>query len=392
MQIDIPEALIEKLVQIRRSLHANPELAFEEYETTATLVQLLTEYNIRILPLPLQTGLVAEIGNENNGPTIAIRADIDALPIQEETGLSYSSRIPNKMHACGHDFHTVAILGTAIILKKIEKVLPGKVQIIFQPAEEIGKGALEIIKTNVLKDTKVIIGMHNKPDLPTGTIGIKKGPLMASADGFTVEINGKSSHAAVPEAGLDSILSASHIITSLQSIVSRNISPLESAVVSVTKFHSGRASNVIADKAVFSGTVRTFNKKVRQTIQDRLDEICKSVGGAFNTDVHTIWNAGPPTVTNDEKLARLARDIAIKQDLNVIEPKVSAASEDFSYYLEEIPGLFVFFGTSGKHQWHHPQFDLDESAILLSVRFFTDFSITILNELSKKVVNIGGNK
>ncbi|MEH7511544.1 amidohydrolase [Gottfriedia acidiceleris] len=392
MQIDIPEALIEKLVQIRRSLHANPELAFEEYETTATLVQLLTEYNIRILPLPLQTGLVAEIGNENNGPTIAIRADIDALPIQEETGLSYSSRIPNKMHACGHDFHTVAILGTAILLKKIEKELPGKVQIIFQPAEEIGKGALEIIKTNVLKDTKVIIGMHNKPDLPTGTIGIKEGPLMASADGFTVEINGKSSHAAVPEAGLDSILSASHIITSLQSIVSRNISPLESAVVSVTKFHSGRASNVIADKAVFSGTVRTFNKKVRQTIKDRLDGICKSVGGAFNTDVHTIWNAGPPTVTNDEKLAQIARDIASKQDLNVIEPKVTAASEDFSYYLEEIPGLFVFFGTSGKHEWHHPQFDLDESAILLSVRFFTDFSITILNELSKKVVNIGGNK
>ncbi|MEH7347454.1 amidohydrolase [Gottfriedia acidiceleris] len=392
MQIDIPEGLIEKLVQIRRSLHANPELAFEEYETTATLVQLLTEYNIRILPLPLQTGLVAEIGNENNGPTIAIRADIDALPIQEETGLSYSSRIPNKMHACGHDFHTVAILGTAILLKKIEKELPGKVQIIFQPAEEIGKGALEIIKTNVLKDTKVIIGMHNKPDLPTGTIGIKEGPLMASADGFTVEINGKSSHAAVPEAGLDSILSASHIITSLQSIVSRNISLLESAVVSVTKFHSGRASNVIADKAVFSGTVRTFNKKVRQTIQDRLDEICKSVGDAFNTDVHTIWNAGPPTVTNDEKLARIARDIASKQDLNVIEPKVTAASEDFSYYLEEIPGLFVFFGTSGKQEWHHPQFDLDESAILLSVRFFTDFSITILNELSKKVVNIGGNK
>ncbi|WP_129691469.1 amidohydrolase [Gottfriedia acidiceleris] len=392
MQIDIPEALFEKLVQIRRNLHANPELAFEEYETTATLVQLLTEYNIRILPLPLQTGLVAEIGNENDGPTIAIRADIDALPIQEETGLSYSSRNPNKMHACGHDFHTVAILGTAILLKKIEKELPGKVQIIFQPAEEIGKGALEIIKTNVLKDTKVIIGMHNKPDLPTGTIGIKAGPLMASADGFTVEINGKSSHAAVPEAGLDSILSASHIITSLQSIVSRNISPLESAVVSVTKFHSGRASNVIADKAVFSGTVRTFNKKVRQTIQDRLDEICKSVGGAFNTDVHTIWNAGPPTVTNNEKLARIARDIAIKQDLNVIEPKVSAASEDFSYYLEEIPGLFVFFGTSGKHEWHHPQFDLDESAILLSIRFFTDFSIKILNELSKKVVNIGGNK
>lgn len=392
MQIDLPEALFEKLVQIRRSLHENPELAFEEYETTATLVQLLTEYNIQILPLPLQTGLVAEIGNENEGPTIAIRADIDALPIQEETGLSYSSRNPNKMHACGHDFHAAAILGTAILLKKIEKELPGKVQIIFQPAEEIGKGALEIIKTNVLKDTKVIIGMHNKPDLPTGTIGIKEGPLMASADGFTVEINGKSSHAAVPEAGLDSILSASHIITSLQSIVSRNISPLESAVVSVTKFHSGRASNVIADKAVFSGTVRTFNKKVRQTIQDRVDEICKSVGGAFNTDVHTIWNAGPPTVTNDEKLARIARDIAIKQDLNVIDPNVSAASEDFSYYLEEIPGLFVFFGTSGKYEWHHPQFDLDENAILLSVRFFTDFSITILNELSKKVVNIGGNK
>lgn len=388
MQFNLSDALLEKLIQIRRSLHAIPELAFEEYETTAKLAQLLTEYNIQILSLPLKTGLVAEIGDDTKGPTIAIRADIDALPIQEETGLSFSSKIANKMHACGHDFHTVAILGTAILLKQIENELPGKIQIIFQPAEEIGKGALEILKTNVLKDTKVIIGMHNKPDLTIGTIGIKSGPLMAAADGFTVEIKGKSSHAAVPEAGLDSILTASHIITSLQSIVSRNISPLENAVVSVTKFHSGKASNVIADKAVFSGTVRTFKKEVRQTIQNRLNEICKSVGDAFRTDVHTIWNPGPPTVVNDEKLARIAIDVATKQDLRVIEPSVSAASEDFSFYLEEIPGLFVFFGTSGKYEWHHPKFDLDEKAIPLSIRFFTDFSITILNELSKSVVKI----
>jgi N-acetylcysteine deacetylase len=388
MKFEISDALLEKLIQIRRSLHAKPELAFEEYETTATLVQLLTEYNIRILSLPLKTGLVAEIGDDRKGPTIAIRADIDALPIQEETGLPFSSKNPNKMHACGHDFHTVAILGTAILLKKIESELPGKVQILFQPAEEIGKGALEIIKTNVLKDTKVIIGMHNKPDLTVGTIGIKSGPLMAAADGFTVEINGKSSHAAVPEAGLDSILTASHIITSLQSIVSRNISPLENAVVSVTKFHSGKASNVIADKAVFSGTVRTFKNEVRQTIQNRLNEISKSVGDAFRTDVHTIWKPGPPPVVNDEKLARIARNVATEQSLHVIEPSVSAASEDFSYYLEEIPGLFVFFGTSGKYEWHHPKFDLDEKAIPLSIKFFTDFSITILNELSKSVVKI----
>ncbi|MGG0175670.1 amidohydrolase [Gottfriedia acidiceleris] len=388
MQFEISDALLEKLIQIRRSLHAIPELAFEEYETTATLVQLLTEYNIQILSLPLKTGLVAEIGDDRKGPTIAIRADIDALPIQEETGLPFSSKNPNKMHACGHDFHTVAILGTAILLKEIESELPGKVQILFQPAEEIGKGALEIIKTNVLKDTKVIIGMHNKPDLTVGTIGIKSGPLMAAADGFTVEINGKSSHAAVPEAGLDSILTASHIVTSLQSIVSRNISPLENGVVSVTKFYSGKASNVIADKAVFSGTVRTFKNEVRQTIQNRLNEISKSVGDAFRTNVHTIWNPGPPPVVNDEKLARIAKDVATKQDLRVIEPSVSAASEDFSYYLEEIPGLFVFFGTSGKYEWHHPKFDLDEKAIPLSIRFFTDFSITILNELSKSVVKI----
>ncbi|WP_208615620.1 amidohydrolase [Gottfriedia luciferensis] len=388
MNYDIPTDLIERLIEIRRELHANPELAFEEYETTAKLVQLLTEYNIRILPLPLKTGLVAEIGDENKGPTIAIRADIDALPIQEETGLPYSSKNPNKMHACGHDFHTVGILGTAILLKKFEKDLQGKVQIIFQPAEEIGKGALEIIKTNVLKDTKVMIGMHNKPDLPIGTLGIKSGPLMASADGFTVEVKGKSSHAAVPEAGLDSILTASHIITSLQSIISRSISPLESAVVSVTKFHSGNAWNVIADKAVFSGTVRTFNHEVRQTIKDRLGEISDSVSNAFNSEVKVIWNPGPPPVMNDDKLALIAQGIAHQQNLKVIEPKMTAASEDFSYYLNDIPGLFVFFGTEGNYEWHHPQFDLDERAIPLSVKFFTDFSIALLNELSKNVVTI----
>ena len=388
MQQEIPTKLIEKLIDIRRSLHENPEIAFEEFETTATIKRVLKENHIRIIPLGLQTGVVAEIGDVSKGPTIAIRADIDALPIQEETELPFTSRNPGKMHACGHDFHTAAILGTAILLKEIEDELPGRILLVFQPAEEIGKGALEIIKTNVLSDVQAIIGMHNKPDLPVGTVGIKSGPLMASADGFTVEVKGKSSHAAVPESGFDSIVAASHMITSIQSIVSRNISPLESAVVSVTKFHSGTAWNVISDKAVFSGTVRTFNQEVRKIIRNRLFEMNQSVGNAFQTEINTVWKAGPPPVINDEKLAQIAREVAVGNGMHVVEPKVSAASEDFSYYLEDQAGLFIFFGTSGEYEWHHPKFNLDEKAIPLSVRFFKDFSMAILNKLSKDVISI----
>lgn len=373
----------QKLVAIRRHLHQYPELSNEEFETTASIRSWLEGAGIRIADYSLPTGLIAEVGEVNGGPIIALRADIDALPIQEETDLPYTSRIPGKMHACGHDFHTASIIGAAYLLKQKEPELPGTVRFIFQPAEEKATGAESVMKSGALENVKAIFGMHNKPDLTVGTIGIKAGPLMAAADGFAIEVEGLGSHAAVPEAGLDVIVAAAHIVTALQSIVSRNVSSLESAVISVTKFHSGTAWNVISDRAVLEGTIRTFHEEVRSRVLKRFRELAEGVAAAFGTKATVSWIKGPPSVINDGKLAELAVQTAEHLGLDVIKPEPSPAGEDFAVYQKSIPGLFVFVGTSGSHEWHHPAFDLDERALPDTARFFASLAELTLQSLLK---------
>lgn len=257
-------AFKERLVEIRRHLHQHPELSGEEVETTAYITSLLKQAGVKITDSGLKTGVIAEIGGQQGGPVIALRADIDALPIQEETGLPYASLYPGRMHACGHDFHTAALLGAVYQLKEQESALSGTVRFLFQPAEEKAKGAQQIIAAGGLDRVRAVIGMHNKPDLPVGTLGIKAGPLMAAADGFAVSIRGFGTHAAVPEAGIDPIVAASHIVTALQSIVSRNVGSLDSAVISVTQIHSGNSWNIIPDTAVLEGTIRSFDEALRR--------------------------------------------------------------------------------------------------------------------------------
>ncbi|MBA9086224.1 amidohydrolase [Fontibacillus solani] len=352
------ESFEQKLVSIRRHLHENPELSNEEYETSASIRKWLASEGIRIKDYSLRTGVIAEVGGLHDGPIIAIRADIDALPIQEESGLPYSSRIPGRMHACGHDFHTAAILGAAILLKEKEHELQGTVRFLFQPAEEKAKGALQVIESGALEGVQVVFGLHNKPDLPVGTIGIKDGPIMAAADGFTVEVEGRGVHAAVPEAGLDPIVISAHIVTALQSIVSRNVGALESAVVSITRLNSGTAWNVIPESAVFDGTLRTFDEGVRSTVRRRFDSIVAGVADAFESKASVRWIDGPPAVINDTAWAEQASNTAISIGLIVVDPLPSLAGEDFAFYLKDIPGVFVFLGTSGPQEWHHPAFDV----------------------------------
>ncbi|MDQ0920282.1 M20 peptidase aminoacylase family protein [Paenibacillus sp. V4I5] len=372
----------QKLIAIRRQLHQYPELSYEEFETTASIRTWLQEADIRIANYPLKTGLVAEIGGKQGGPIIAIRADIDALPIQEETGFAYASVIPGKMHACGHDFHTAAILGAAFLLKQQENELDGTVRFIFQPAEEKAGGAEKVISSGALEGVRAIFGMHNKPDLPVGTIGIKSGPLMAAADGFVVEIEGVGTHAAVPEAGIDPIVTGAHIVTALQSIVSRNISSLHSAVISVTKMHSGTAWNVIPDKAILDGTVRTFDENVRSVVLNRFDQVVQGVAAAYGTKASVRWIKGPPSVLNDAELAEVAVQAAGHAGLQVITPTPSSAGEDFAFYLKKIPGVFVFMGTSGTQEWHHPAFDLDERALPISANYFAILAKHALKQLN----------
>ena len=211
------EALSERLIEIRRELHRNPELSHEEVETTRRIREWLVAAGIDIADqYPLRTGIIAEVGGRRQGPVVAVRADIDALPIQEETGLPFASGVPGVMHACGHDFHTAAVIGAALLLKERESELSGTVRFLFQPAEEKATGARKVIQSGALAGVSAVVGLHNKPDLPVGTVGIKGGPLMAAADGFVVEVEGCGTHAAVPEAGIDPIVAAAHIVTALQ--------------------------------------------------------------------------------------------------------------------------------------------------------------------------------
>ncbi|HEY2494538.1 MAG TPA: amidohydrolase [Paenibacillus sp.] len=373
--------LEQQLIEIRRHLHLNPELSHEEFETTESIRGWLEEAGIKIADYSLATGIIAEVGGHHGGPIVAVRADIDALPIQEETGLPYASLIPGKMHACGHDFHTAAILGAALLLKQREQELKGTVRFIFQPAEEKAKGAKLVIHSGALEGVQAIFGMHNKPDLPVGTIGIKSGALMAAADGFVIEVKGVGTHAAVPEAGIDAIVTASHIVTALQSIVSRNVSSLQSAVISVTRIHSGTAWNVISDKAILDGTIRTFDDKVRSHVLERFKQVVDGVAAAYGATASVKWIAGPPSVHNDSSLERLTIEAANSVGLDVVAVAPSPAGEDFAFYQKEIPGFFVFMGTSGPREWHHPAFDIDERALLISAQYFANLSERAIHQL-----------
>lgn len=373
----------QRLVEIRRHLHQYPELSHEEVETTAYIKSILQKAGIRIADaFPLQTGLIAEVGGLHGGPIIALRADIDALPIQEETGLPYASKIAGRMHACGHDFHTAAILGAAFLLKEKEQELAGTVRLVFQPAEEKATGAAAVLKSGAMEGVQAIYGMHNKPDLPVGTIGIKPGPLMAACDGFRIELAGKGSHAAVPEASVDPVVAAAFLTTAFQSIVSRNVSSLDSAVISVTKLNSGTAWNVIPETAVLEGTIRCFDAKVRDRVLGRFEQVVQGVSAAYGTKASLQWYEGPPPVHNDERLAEEARKAAERQGLRVVTTKPSPAGEDFAFYQQHIPGFFAFVGTGGAHEWHHPAFDVNEKALPVSAAFFAELASAELKRLA----------
>lgn len=379
----LTEGLQQQLIDIRRHIHRHPELSGEEVQTTADIREWLEAADIRILNFPnLATGVIAEIGTGES--LVALRADIDALPVQEETGLPFASEIAGKMHACGHDFHTASLLGAAYLLKEQEHHLQGRVRLIFQPAEEKAKGAQQVIASGALEGVQAIFGLHNKPDLPVGTVGIREGALMAAADGFIVEVTGVGTHAAVPEAGIDPIVVSAHIVTALQSIVSRNVSSQQGAVISVTQLNSGHVWNVIPDLAVLQGTIRTFDEQVREHVLSRFEQVVEGVGTAFGTSATVKWLAGPPPVLNDGQWTGVAKLAAEQSQLQVVEPAVSPASEDFSFYQKEVSGVFIFVGTSGPQEWHHPSFDVDERALSGTATFLANTARNALAQVEQQ--------
>lgn len=376
--------LEEELINLYHIFHSNPELSNEEFETTDMIKKLLKEVDIDIINTDLKTGLIAEIKGNPNGPVIALRCDIDALPIKEETSLSYKSKNIGKMHACGHDFHMATIIGAAYLIKKNQHDLRGTVKFIFEPSEESANGAKKIIETGALEDVEVIFGLHNVPNLDVGIMGIKSGAMTAAVDRFEIKIFGIGSHAAKPEKSVDPIIISSNIINSLQTIVSRNISPMNEALLSITHIESGNCWNIIPDYSYMEGTVRTLDSETRKLIPSRMKNIINGIAQSFGGQAEFIWHSGHPATTNNKEWVEIAGDIGKRLGYKVTENSMGLEGEDFAYYQENIPGAFIIFGIGKNYAHHHPKFSINENSIISCSRYFANLSEEALSILVKK--------
>ena len=368
-----------QLVTWRRYLHQRPELGFREQITAQFITQKLTEWGITHQTGIAQTGTVALIAGNRPGKTLAIRADMDALPIQEANEVDYRSQHDGVMHACGHDGHTTIALGTAYYLAQ-HRDFAGTVKIIFQPAEEGPGGAKPMIQAGVLQQPEVdaIIGLHLWNQLPLGTVGVRTGALMAAVELFRCKILGKGGHGAIPQQTIDAIVVAAQLVNTLQTIVARNIDPIESAVVTVGEFHAGTAKNIIADSAQLSGTVRYFNPKYEGYFGPRIEQIiagvCQSHGASYELDYQSLY----PPVINDGAIAALVQSVAetvVASPLGIVPNCQTMGGEDMSFFLQAVPGCYFFLGSANAAQGldyphHHPRFDFDETALGLGVEMF----------------------
>lgn len=354
--------------------HRHPELSYEEVETTKRLREDLAAAGIEVLDLPLKTGLVAKVGT-GEAPFIALRCDIDGLPIQEESGLNYASEHAGRMHACGHDFHISTVLGSAYLLKAKERELRGTVYLIFQPAEEAPGGARKVMETGVLKDVQAIFGLHTSPLYDVGTLGIRAGAVTASVDKFTVTFCGKGTHAAHPERGIDPIVMAASFVTAAQSIVSRNIDPAHPGLVSITHIESGNTWNVIPESSWLEGTVRCLTAEDRKLIKKRIYELAEGQAASFGGHAELTWYAGPPATDNTPDWTDFAIEVAKEAELDVVPAPVNLAGEDFAYYQEEIPGVFVLVGTGKSPANHNPKFHVDPAALGPAARYMARLAV-----------------
>lgn len=358
--------------------HSHPELSYQEFETTKRLKEDLEKNGIKILPLDLKTGVVAEIGQGNT--TVAIRADIDALPVQENTDLPYKSTVSGVMHACGHDSHAATILGAALLLKEHEKELKGKVRVIFQPAEEAPGGAGTVIKAGGLDGVKAIFGIHSSSLFDVGTLGISAGPNHAAVEKFKIIFTGKGTHAAQPQQGNDAIIIGTNFVNAAQSIVSRNIDANHAVVVSITHFEAGTTWNVIPETVLLEGTIRTYTKEDRQIAKSRLEEIAKGIASTFNAKVDFEWLVELPATVNDAPLSDFAKEVALKEGFKVEPNPKSLGGEDFSLYQEVIPGSFIMIGTGASYPNHNPNFKVDPKAIYPAAQYVAKLATTYLEK------------
>ncbi|WP_297464998.1 amidohydrolase, partial [Thermococcus sp.] len=356
---------IEKeIIAWRRDFHMHPELGYEEERTSKIVEEHLRGWGYSIRRVG--TGIIADIGEGKK--TIALRADMDALPIQEENDVPYKSKNPGKMHACGHDAHTAMLLGAGKIIAAHKDELNGRVRLIFQPAEEGGNGAVKMIEGGALEGVDAIFGLHVWMELPSGVIGIREGPFLAGAGFFEARVLGKGGHGASPHETVDPIPISAEIILALQTIVSRNVNPVETGVVSVTAINGGTAFNVIPEEVTLRGTFRYYNPEVGGLIKRRMEEIFRGISGTHGAGAEfSIRDLVPPTINSNE-MADFARKVAEKYGLKHGEVAMSMGAEDFAYYLQKVPGAFLALGIRNEEKGiiyppHHPKFNVDEDVL-----------------------------
>lgn len=378
-------------VELRHELHAHPEIRFEEVWTSGRIVQFLESHGIPCTTGHAKgTGVVAEI--KGKGPhTVALRADMDALEVQEETGLPYASTIPNRMHACGHDGHSAALCGVGRLLKQLQGELPGTVRLIFQPAEEIAAGGRYIVEEGLLDGCDAAFGLHGWPALEVGHVASRPGYMMAGAQDFRIEVTGRGCHGADPASGVDPVVVAAHITTALQAAVSRETNPWDARVVTVTQIHAGHNTNVIPDTAVLEGTLRSVEAEGLRTLNESVARIAQGVAQAYRAEAAAAFGANPyPPLCNDPAIVAFAADTVrgvLGPDRWIELPTPYMVAEDFAFYLQRVPGAFLYVGVNPDPSTPYPQ--------LHNCRYnFTDEALEpamrILAELAWRFLETGG--
>ncbi|NET45804.1 M20 family metallopeptidase [Okeania sp. SIO2B3] len=371
---DLTATLAPRMIEIRRHIHSHPELSGQEYQTAAYVAGVLSSCGLHVRESIGKTGVLGELKVNSNNQWLAIRTDMDALPIKECTNLDFASRNTGIMHACGHDVHTTVGLGAAMVLSELGEPLPGNVRFLFQPAEEIAQGANWMIEDGALEDVQGILGVHVFPTIPAGSVGIRHGVLTAAADDLELTIIGESGHGARPHEAIDAIWIASQVITNLQQAISRTHNPLRPVVLTIGKISGGRAPNVISDQVKMWGTVRSLHPDTHQVLPAWIENIVANICGSYGAKYELNYRQGVPSVQNDPALTQLVESVSLEawgSDRVCILPEPSLGAEDFSMYLKKVPGMMFRLGVGHKdkpnYPLHHPQFEVDESAIVTCV-------------------------
>ncbi|MEH7415697.1 M20 family metallopeptidase [Neobacillus drentensis] len=383
----VVEQIKQEVIEWRRHLHRNPELSFEEQKTAQFIYDTLGSFGNLELSRPTKTSVMARLIGSKPGKVLAIRADIDALPIQEENTFEFASQNPGVMHACGHDGHTAMLLGTAKVLSGMKDRINGEVRFFFQHAEELFPGgAEEMVQAGVMDGVDLVIGAHLWSPLELGKVGVVSGPMMAAPDTFWITVNGKGGHAALPHQTIDSIAVAAQVVTNLQHIVSRNTDPLDNLVVSVTQFVAGTTHNVIPGSVEICGTVRSFDAKLRETVPELMERIVKGITDAHGASYEFNYQLGYRPVINQEDVTRVIEETVLEvfgaEALDKMKPNMGG--EDFSAYQQKAPGTFFYVGAGNPkkgitYPHHHSRFTVDEDALEIGVKMFVNATFKLLD-------------